>query len=81
MLRMPICSICGERVPRGASYLVALECEGKLQFRWGCEHNSVGDAAFYFGSRKCSDEWIELHPLLRRPYLAFLKLGVNCCAD
>ena len=85
MPKMPICSVCGQDIPRGSSYLVVLEREGKLQFRWGCEHNPIGDAAFIFGSKMCSDEWIKLYPLLQGPYALFmyftLTQGVNCCED
>ena len=57
-----ICTPCGEPVEPHTSYIAGIEREGKLWFRWGCEHHPVGDAAVILASSDCAALFVEQHP-------------------
>jgi len=59
---MLTCSVCKAEVEEGTSYMAAIEKEGTLYWRWGCEHHPVDDAAVILGSSKCAEMFAQEHP-------------------
>jgi hypothetical protein len=57
-----ICTPCGQPVEPNTSAIVGVEREGKLFWRWACEHNPCGDAAVILASSSCREEWLREHP-------------------
>lgn len=59
---MDVCTQCHEPIEPHTSVLAGIEQEGKLRFRWACEHNPVGDAAVVLGSSDCAASFVDEHP-------------------
>jgi hypothetical protein len=57
-----VCTPCGEPLEPGYSYLAGIEREGKIEFRWACDHHPIGDAAVYLASETCILKWGAEHP-------------------
>jgi hypothetical protein len=57
-----ICTPCGQPVEPNTAVIAGIEREGKLEFRWACEHHPVGDAAVILASSFCAAVWVADHP-------------------
>ena len=55
------CSVCGSPIDDGQSVIVGIEQEGRLRFRWACQHKPVGDAAVVLSSNICVIRWLAGH--------------------
>jgi hypothetical protein len=60
-----------------SSVIIAVEREGKLEFRWACEHHPVGDAAILLASSTCAAQFCEKHPEYL-PEIERLLAAKNC---
>jgi hypothetical protein len=72
-----ICTECGLAIEPHTSVLAGIEAEGKLSFRWACDHHPVGDAAVILASNDCVVSFVAKHPEYEAEIL--ILLGAKKC--
>lgn len=73
---MQTCTQCNLPVEPHTSVIAGIEQEGKLLFRWACEHHPVGDAAVILASSDCAAKFCFDHPEYEATIVALLDARV-----